>query len=90
MTLSPSKPVQITRAAEVHETNTGQTTGMIRQTAIVDKSPHICGTLMRAQPRSASAIHHHGEQDTIVYAVSGHGAIVSEGGEKVCKVILCL
>lgn len=35
---------------------------------------------MRAAPHSASDIHHHGEQDTIVYAVSGRGCIVSEGG----------
>jgi uncharacterized RmlC-like cupin family protein len=32
---------------------------------------------MRAQPHSASAVHHHGGQDTIVYAVSGHGSLVS-------------
>ena len=37
---------------------------------------------MRAQAHSGSAVHHHGSQDTIVYAVSGHGAIVSEGGRK--------
>lgn len=37
---------------------------------------------MIAKPHSGSAIHHHGAQDTIVYAVSGHGAIVSEGGNK--------
>lgn len=32
---------------------------------------------MIAKPHSASAVHHHGEQDTIVYASSGHGAVVS-------------
>lgn len=37
---------------------------------------------MRAQPHSSSAVHHHGNQDTIVYAVSGHGAIVSDGGKQ--------
>src|ERR1700733_7144257 len=37
---------------------------------------------MTALPKSASAVHHHGPQDTIVYAASGHGAIVSEGGKK--------
>jgi uncharacterized RmlC-like cupin family protein len=36
---------------------------------------------MRAAPHSSSAIHHHGSQDTIVYAVSGSGAIVSEAGQ---------
>lgn len=56
---------------------------MIRQSAIVDLYPgqQIVGTLMRAQPHSSSAVHHHGNQDTIVYAVSGKGAIVSDGGK---------
>lgn len=55
---------------------------MIRQNAIVDKTPHICASRMIALPHSASAIHHHGAQDTIVFAHSGHGTIVSEGGKK--------
>lgn len=60
---------------------------MIRQSAIVNliTPQQIVGTLMRAQPHSSSAIHHHGNQDTIVYAVSGRGAIVSEGGKQVHK-----
>lgn len=37
---------------------------------------------MIAKPRSSSAVHHHGEQDTIVYAVSGHGSIVTTGNER--------
>ena len=37
---------------------------------------------MIAKPHSSSAVHHHGEQDTIVYAVRGHGTVVSEGGKK--------
>lgn len=33
--------------------------------------------------RSQSAVHHHGAQNTIVYAMSGSGgALVSENGEK--------
>lgn len=57
---------------------------MIRQSAIVSLTPtqQLVGTLMRAQPHSSSAIHHHGAQDTIVYAVSGRGAIVSDGGKQ--------
>ena len=37
---------------------------------------------MIAKPQSSSDIHHHGAQDTIVYAVRGRGSIVSEGGGK--------
>lgn len=36
---------------------------------------------MLAKPHTASAVHHHGAQDTIVYAVRGRGAVVSDGGE---------
>jgi hypothetical protein len=32
---------------------------------------------MIAKPHSASAVHHHGEQDTIVYAAAGYGCIVT-------------
>lgn len=35
---------------------------------------------MIAQPHSSSGIHHHSTQDTIIYAVKGHGAVISEGG----------
>lgn len=37
---------------------------------------------MIAAPHTASAIHHHGEENTIVFAFSGQGTIVSEGGKK--------
>ena len=37
---------------------------------------------MIATPYSASAVHHHGVQDTIIYCVKGKGAVVSEGGRK--------
>ncbi|KAL2040264.1 hypothetical protein N7G274_007167 [Stereocaulon virgatum] len=74
-------PVEVTKASEVH-TNTDQTKGMTRQGAIIDKSDKICASVMIAKPHSASAIHHHGEQDTVVYCLRGRGAVVSEGGKK--------
>lgn len=39
-------------------------------------------TVMCAEPHSCSAVHHHGEQDTIVYAAKGHGSIVFDGGKQ--------
>jgi uncharacterized RmlC-like cupin family protein len=36
---------------------------------------------MIAQPHTASDIHHHSTQDTIIYAIRGHGAVISEGGK---------
>ncbi|KAH7379716.1 RmlC-like cupin domain-containing protein [Cadophora sp. MPI-SDFR-AT-0126] len=38
-------------------------------------------TVMTAAPHTSSAVHHHGEQDTIVYAASGHGSIISDNGK---------
>ncbi|TKA62134.1 hypothetical protein B0A49_09304 [Cryomyces minteri] len=72
-------PVHVTRAASL-ATSGGQTTGMIRQAAITDLSDSICASVMIAKPRTASAVHHHGKQDTVVFARSGHGTIVSDAG----------
>ncbi|KAI1626412.1 RmlC-like cupin domain-containing protein [Exophiala viscosa] len=76
------RTVHFTKAVDVKTGKDGQTEGMERQAAIVGKSPSICGTLMRAHPHSSSAVHHHGDQDTIVYAVSGHGAVVTSSNDK--------
>ncbi|KAI1206836.1 RmlC-like cupin [Annulohypoxylon truncatum] len=77
----PSQPVHLTKASSIKQSG-GQTEGMIRSNAIVDKCDGICATHMLAKPHTASAVHHHGEQDTVVYAVKGRGTVVSEGGTK--------
>jgi uncharacterized RmlC-like cupin family protein len=40
---------------------------------------------MHAQPHTASDVHHHGDQDTIVFAVSGRGSLIygSKGSKRV-------
>ncbi|KIW41051.1 hypothetical protein, variant [Exophiala oligosperma] len=75
------RPVHVTLSKDVKTGKDGQTEGMERQAAIVNLSPSICGTLMRAHPHSSSAVHHHGDQDTIVYAVSGHGTVVTSSND---------
>ncbi|KAH9904917.1 RmlC-like cupin domain-containing protein [Xylariomycetidae sp. FL2044] len=77
----PSQPVHVTRAESLIPSG-GQTEGMIRSNAIVDKCDGICASSMLAKPHTASAVHHHGAQDTVVYAVKGRGSVVSAGGEK--------
>ncbi|RWA06197.1 hypothetical protein EKO27_g8903 [Xylaria grammica] len=54
---------------------------MIRQGAIIGKSDRMCATVMRAKPRCSSAVHHHGEQETIIYAASGKGVLVTNTGD---------
>ena len=76
-----AKPVVVTKSDSLSESG-GQTEGMIRQNALVGLTDGICATRMLAKPHSESAIHHHGDQDTIVFAFSGHGTVVSEGGKK--------
>lgn len=79
--MADPKSVHVTKAASI-KTSGGQTEGMIRQNAITSISEKLCASVMIAKPHTGSAIHHHGEQDTIVYAASGHGTVVSEGGKK--------
>ncbi|KAF1842378.1 uncharacterized protein K460DRAFT_389039 [Cucurbitaria berberidis CBS 394.84] len=75
--------VQVKKGSDIKAPDGPQTDGMIRMSAITDMSDQICGTVMIAKPRTASAVHHHGEEDTIVYAAKGHGTIVSgPNGEK--------
>ncbi|KAI9762905.1 MAG: hypothetical protein M1835_007963 [Candelina submexicana] len=54
-----SEAVQITRSSELDAHTGGETGGMVRQGAIVDKSDRLCAS------------------DTIVYAASGYGSVVS-------------
>ncbi|KAI9713700.1 MAG: hypothetical protein M1828_001389 [Chrysothrix sp. TS-e1954] len=75
------EPVHVTKAADI-KVSGGQTEGMVRQNAIVDLADNICASVMIAKPHSASGVHHHGEENTIVYAAKGHGTVVSEGGAK--------
>ena len=36
---------------------------------------------MIAKPHTSSEIHHHGEENTIIYAAKGKGSVISEGGK---------
>ncbi|KAF2212290.1 hypothetical protein CERZMDRAFT_41186 [Cercospora zeae-maydis SCOH1-5] len=74
-------PVLVTPSSTLQTSGT-QTDGMIRQNALVNVASDICASRMIAKPHSASAVHHHGSENTIVFAFSGHGTIVSEGGKK--------
>lgn len=77
------KPVVYCEASKLgEEASGGQTEGMIRQNTLVNVAECICASRMIAKPHTASAIHHHAEEDTVVFAFSGHGTIVSDGGKK--------
>ena len=74
-------PVIVTKSSSLSGASGGQTDGMLRQNTLVNVSDGICASRMTAEPQSGSAVHHHGEQDTVVFAFKGHGTIVSEGGK---------
>ncbi|KAI7549706.1 hypothetical protein KC331_g3641 [Hortaea werneckii] len=75
-------PVTLTKATSL-QTSGAQTSGMLRQNALTDLTPNLCASRMIANPHTASATHHHEDQDTVVFAFSGSGGtIVSEGGAK--------
>lgn len=78
--MTESKTVHVIKATSL-ATSGGQTDGMIRQNAITSLSEKVCASVMIAKPHTCSAIHHHGDQDTIVYAAKGHGTIISDEGK---------
>jgi uncharacterized RmlC-like cupin family protein len=78
----PSQPVLLAKGSSL-TTSGGQTEGMQRANAIAGLCDGICASRMIAEPHTASAVHHHGPQDTVIFCASGRGgAIVSEKGEK--------
>ncbi|KAI8961153.1 RmlC-like cupin [Daldinia sp. FL1419] len=72
--------VQITKASDLEAQRGGKDAPMIRQGAVIGKSDRMCATVLIAKPRCSSAVHHHGEQETIIYAASGKGMVLTSSG----------
>jgi uncharacterized RmlC-like cupin family protein len=69
--------VRITRNNQL-DRNTPQSAGILRLAAInsaLSNSSNLCGGVMIAQPHTASSVHHHREQETIIYVLGGSGQI---------------
>ncbi|KAL8970306.1 MAG: hypothetical protein Q9183_001585 [Haloplaca sp. 2 TL-2023] len=72
-----NREVEVTKASSLQK-STGQTEGIIRQGAVIDQADKLCAS---AKPRTFSAVHHHGEQDTVVYCLRGSGAVLTDFGK---------
>ena len=78
------KPVLHLPSSEVGSASTGQSDGMTRKSGLVKVSDKLCSSVMLADPHSKSAVHTHGEQDTIIYALRGVGKVkFADGREEV-------
>src|SRR5206468_7042819 len=74
----PEPTIPTVRIIKPHQfdANTAQTPGMQRLAAVSRElagSQGIWGGITIVSPNTASGIHHHGEIETIIYVVSGHG-----------------
>ncbi|KAI0003474.1 hypothetical protein F4779DRAFT_99583 [Xylariaceae sp. FL0662B] len=69
--------VHITKASDLEAQRQGKDAAMIRQGAVIGKSDKMCATVLIAKPHCSSAVHHHGEQETIIYAAAGKGMYVT-------------
>jgi len=78
--MAPNDRIQHVKADQLTE-QTGQTAGMARFGAIANMSDKLNSNIMTAEPHTASDVHHHGDEDTIVYGRAGHGSIVFNGGK---------
>ena len=69
--------VHITRSGRLYR-NTPQSSGILRLAAInkaLSNSTQICAGIMIAEPHTSSSVHHHGEQETIIYVLGGSGQV---------------
>ncbi|KAI8629755.1 cupin domain-containing protein [Xylariaceae sp. FL1651] len=78
--------VSIVKATDLEVQRQSKDSPMIRQGAVIGKSDKMCATVMLAKPHCSSAVHHHGELETIIYAASGKGILVTNpAGEEQLK-----
>jgi uncharacterized RmlC-like cupin family protein len=69
--------VRITRSDRL-DRNISQSAGILRLAAInhdLSSSLHICAGIMIAEPHTSSSVHHHGEEETVIYVLSGSGQV---------------
>ncbi|KAK3321843.1 RmlC-like cupin domain-containing protein [Apodospora peruviana] len=45
--------------------------------AVINKTDKMCASVLLVTAKSSSTVRHHGEQDTIIYAASGRGVLLS-------------
>lgn len=55
--------------------------GVTSRNAIIHQFDKMCASLLIAKPMSSSMISHNGEQDAIIYAVSGNGVLATHSGD---------
>ncbi|CAJ2499761.1 Uu.00g026140.m01.CDS01 [Anthostomella pinea] len=79
--IMPSE-VHVTKASDLEATRRANDDVMIRQGAVIGKSDKMCASVLTAKPNCSSAVHHHGEQETIIYAASGKGILVTSPGNE--------
>lgn len=74
--------VSVVRESDLAAQRAENPSPMIRQGAVIGKSDKMCATVLIAKAQCASAVHHHGELDTIIYAASGRGVLVTNTGNE--------
>ncbi|KAI0160605.1 cupin domain-containing protein [Xylariaceae sp. FL1272] len=74
--------VTVVKGTDLEAQRQSKDAAMIRQGALIGKSDRICATVMVAKPHCSSAVHHHGEQETIIYAASGKGILVTNPSDE--------
>jgi uncharacterized RmlC-like cupin family protein len=66
--------IRVVTSAE-RSTDTPQTPGLLREVAFDSRNPDakvLSGFVSMVQPGAATAAHHHGDQETILYVLTGH------------------
>ena len=72
------------RSPDPSQASGAQTGGMTRTNAISGQA-NINASIMTAKPHTKSDIHHHGDQDTVIYALRGSGSVVTDNGNTTTK-----
>ncbi|KAK5662158.1 hypothetical protein OQA88_8063 [Cercophora sp. LCS_1] len=77
--ISVTKSSDVLPRSDLPAEPNGSTSGVrvLSCDAVVGKTDKMCTTVLIVKPKSSTTIHHNGEQEAIIYAVSGTGILLS-------------
>ncbi|KAK4445555.1 RmlC-like cupin domain-containing protein [Podospora aff. communis PSN243] len=78
----PTPAAAVADSVPSYEPNSASSSDkVVSRNAVVNQTDKMCATVLIVKPKASTTIRHNGEQEAIIYAVSGRGALLSSPKE---------
>ncbi|KAK4227322.1 RmlC-like cupin domain-containing protein [Podospora fimiseda] len=74
--LPPPPPPPTSKESEALPPPPEASVRVVSRNAVVGKSDKLCASVLILKPLSSTSVHHHGEQEAIIYVSSGRGVLL--------------